>query len=89
MGSEGQASLFGDADEPTTSAQRRDTNGARQARRGMAHGESVPESGSDLPPEAQPLAARMRPRTLDDVVGQAHLVGPGRALRRTIESDNP
>ena len=33
-----------------------------------------------------PLAARMRPRTLDDVVGQAHLLGPRRALRRLIES---
>ena len=29
----------------------------------------------------------MRPRTLDDYVGQEHLVGPGRALRRAIESD--
>ena len=34
-----------------------------------------------------PLAARMRPRTLDDLVGQAHLLGPGRLLRRAIESD--
>ena len=29
----------------------------------------------------------MRPRTLDEIVGQEHLVGPGRLLRRTIESD--
>jgi putative ATPase len=34
-----------------------------------------------------PLAARMRPRTLDDVVGQAHLLGPGAALRVLLESD--
>jgi len=34
-----------------------------------------------------PLAARMRPRTLDDVVGQDHLVGPSGPLRRLIESD--
>jgi putative ATPase len=34
-----------------------------------------------------PLAARLRPRTLDDVVGQEHLVGPGRPLRVLIESD--
>jgi putative ATPase len=34
-----------------------------------------------------PLAARLRPRTLDDVVGQEHLVGPGRPLRRLVESD--
>lgn len=34
-----------------------------------------------------PLAARMRPMTLDDVVGQEHLVGPTGPLRRLIESD--
>lgn len=36
---------------------------------------------------AQPLAARLRPRTLDEYVGQKHLVGEGRVLRRLIESD--
>ena len=35
-----------------------------------------------------PLAARMRPRTLDEFVGQEHLVGPGRVLRRAIERDD-
>ena len=34
-----------------------------------------------------PLAARLRPRTLDEVVGQEHLVGPGAPLRRLAESD--
>ncbi|MBU6317230.1 MAG: replication-associated recombination protein A [Acidobacteria bacterium] len=34
-----------------------------------------------------PLAARLRPRTIDDVVGQTHLVGPGRPLRRLVEQD--
>jgi putative ATPase len=34
-----------------------------------------------------PLAARMRPRTLDDIIGQQHLVGPGAPLRALIESD--
>jgi putative ATPase len=34
-----------------------------------------------------PLAARLRPRTLDDVVGQEHLLAAGRPLRRLIESD--
>lgn len=34
-----------------------------------------------------PLAARMRPKTLDDVVGQDHLVGPNGPLRKLIESD--
>jgi putative ATPase len=34
-----------------------------------------------------PLAARLRPRTIDDVVGQDHLVGPGQPLRRLVERD--
>ena len=34
-----------------------------------------------------PLAARMRPRTLDEFVGQDHIVGPGRLLRRAIQAD--
>ncbi len=34
-----------------------------------------------------PLAARMRPRTFDEYVGQEHLIGAGRALRRAIERD--
>lgn len=35
----------------------------------------------------EPLAARMRPRTVDEVVGQEHLLGPGKILRRLIGSD--
>jgi putative ATPase len=35
----------------------------------------------------QPLAARLRPRSLDDIVGQEHLLGPGRPLRRLVERD--
>jgi putative ATPase len=38
---------------------------------------------------AAPLAERMRPRTLDEYVGQQHLVGPGKPLRMQIESDDP
>src|SRR4051794_26560613 len=34
-----------------------------------------------------PLAARLRPRAIDDVVGQDHLVGPGKPLRRLVEQD--
>src|SRR2546423_318659 len=36
---------------------------------------------------AQPLAARMRPRTLDDFIGQEHFLGPGKLLRRLLASD--
>lgn len=35
----------------------------------------------------QPLAARMRPRTLEEFAGQQHIVGPGRLLRRAIQAD--
>src|SRR5256885_196239 len=42
-----------------------------------------PESESD----GAPLAARMRPRTLDEFAGQAHIIGPGKVLRRSIEQD--
>jgi putative ATPase len=37
--------------------------------------------------ESAPLAARMRPRTLDQFVGQSHVLGPGSALRALIEAD--
>jgi putative ATPase len=36
---------------------------------------------------AQPLAARMRPRTLDDFIGQEHFLGPGKLLRRLLQAD--
>ncbi len=35
----------------------------------------------------QPLAARLRPSSLDDIVGQEHLLGPGKPLRSLVESD--
>jgi len=46
-----------------------------------------PEDSSS--PGARPLADRMRPRTLDEFVGQEHLVGPGKPLRVQIERDDP
>src|SRR4051812_20854370 len=36
-----------------------------------------------------PLAVRMRPRTLDELVGQDHLLRPGSPLRMLVESDQP
>jgi putative ATPase len=35
----------------------------------------------------EPLASRMRPQTMDEIAGQRHLLGPGRMLRRMIETD--
>ena len=37
---------------------------------------------------SQPLAARLRPQTIEEYVGQKHLLGEGKVLRRLIESDN-
>ena len=50
--------------------------------------ESKPRASTT--PEAsrhQPLAARMRPRSLDEFAGQTHILGPGQLLRRAIEAD--
>ncbi len=47
-------------------------------------GGARPEALFQPPPERQPLAARMRPRTLDEFVGQNHLVGEKGPLRRGI-----
>ena len=41
----------------------------------------------ELQKSEAPLAARLRARTLDEYVGQEHIVGPGKLLRRAIESD--
>ncbi|MFL5975691.1 MAG: replication-associated recombination protein A [Solirubrobacterales bacterium] len=48
-----------------------------------------PRGRTAVPPEQGPLAARMRPRTLDEVVGQEHVLGPGSALRTAIEQGRP
>src|SRR5437899_13103479 len=37
--------------------------------------------------KAQPLAARMRPRTIEEFVGQEHFFGPGKLLRRLLQAD--
>jgi len=44
-------------------------------------------SGPEAPARLAPLATRMRPRTLEEVLGQDHLLSPGQLLRRAIESD--
>jgi putative ATPase len=41
----------------------------------------------DAPTTQRPLAERMRPRTLEDFIGQDHILGPGKPLRRQIERD--
>ena len=53
--------------------------------------DNIPSSHqSPLPPSTtsgEPLASRMRPRTLDEILGQEHLLAPGRVVRRSIEED--
>jgi putative ATPase len=69
----------------------------------MVHQESLFESEDNASPQKkklaaklssavsttdkEPLAARMRPRTLDEIIGQEQIVGPGKILRRSIEGD--
>jgi putative ATPase len=52
-----------------------------------------PDDGAPIAPDAPaadaPLAARMRPRTVDDVVGQDELLAPGRPLRAAIDAELP
>jgi putative ATPase len=48
---------------------------------------STPTAKVDKPAVSEPLAARMRPRTLDEVLGQDHILGEGKLLRRAIEAD--
>ncbi len=48
---------------------------------------STPQAKAGKPEISEPLAARMRPRTLDDVLGQDHILGEGKLLRRAIEAD--
>src|SRR5207253_6646268 len=53
---------------------------------------SAPGAAESTPTEEesfhhQPLAARMRPRNLEEFTGQSHILGPGQLLRRAIEAD--
>lgn len=68
----GQAELFAHHDEPS-----------RPAPADAGTPEVTPESHR----RPAPLAARLRPRALDEYVGQQHILGPGQLLRRAIEAD--
>jgi putative ATPase len=48
---------------------------------------TTPAALTDKASPAEPLAARMRPRALEEVAGQQHILAPGKLLRRAIESD--
>jgi putative ATPase len=49
----------------------------------------APHGRTPVPVAEGPLAVRMRPSSLDELVGQEHLLGPGSALRRAIEEGRP
>src|SRR5271169_6928851 len=49
---------------------------------------TMPEMSAETAVALQPLAERMRPRTLDEFVGQERLLGAGKPLRVQIETDN-
>src|ERR1039458_9413342 len=63
----------------------------------MARDDLFSQAAANLPAEnpapapdtfrSQPLAARMRPRNLDEFAGQSHILAPGQLLRRAIEAD--
>jgi len=49
--------------------------------------DSLAQNQPQLTLTEAPLAARMRPRNLDEFIGQNHIIGPGRLLRRAIQAD--
>ena len=51
--------------------------------------EGAPRGGTRVPPAEQPLAARMRPASLEEFVGQEHLLEPGSALHTAIAEGRP
>src|SRR5436853_7852744 len=69
-----QSSLFGDNEQP-----RAKKDITPSGRKNVSIEQKISHE--------EPLAARMRPRTIDEVIGQEQLVAPGRLLRRSIEAD--
>jgi putative ATPase len=51
------------------------------------HDDKQPRPGATAPAAGTPLAERLRPRTLDEVVGQEEILAPGRPLREAVERD--
>ena len=70
-----------DANTPDANAR---ANGPTASGTAVAYAHGLPR----VDPQA-PLAVRMRPRTLDEVAGQQHLLGPGAPLRRLVEGGSP
>jgi putative ATPase len=73
------ATLGGVTDDALFEVPGRPAGGSRQGGGSLADADHI----------AAPLAVRMRPRTLDELVGQKQLLAPGAPLRRLIEGDQP
>ncbi|HEV2579454.1 MAG TPA: replication-associated recombination protein A [Ktedonobacteraceae bacterium] len=69
-----QSSLFG-ADMPLSTPRK------------AASADDALSPAAQAAAQFEPLAARMRPRNIDEIIGQEHLLAPGRILRRSIEED--
>jgi putative ATPase len=82
----GEGSAAGDSDSAEAAGTPR-KNARDVAAKGRGAGRGASSGSPPLDGPGAPLAARMRPRTLDDYVGQEHILGPGRALRELIEKD--
>jgi putative ATPase len=74
-----QSSLFGSDETP----QEKNT----PTKKAFPSSSSAGDDDRFLAPTGEPLASRMRPRSMDDIIGQEHLLGPDKLLRRLIESD--
>lgn len=79
-GAVNQGSLFSAAPTPTAARRSAAHNGFSGPSGFSGQGQSMFHADAN-----SPLAARMRPRSLDELVGQQHLVGPGKPLRRLVE----
>ena len=71
-----ETGLFGNPDSPNTTK-------SAAAEAAKATRKAAPKD------QASPLAERLRPKTIDEVVGQKHLLGPGKPLRSAFENAHP
>src|SRR4051812_4331082 len=65
-----------------------DLRGRDKRQPDMSLFQPIPDPSNNPADRSRPLADRMRPRTLDEYVGQEHLIGPGKPLRVQIERDD-
>ena len=79
--------LFDDDEGPAEAGPHDKSGPHDRAEAGSHDGRGRPSGRPDVPAAGTPLAERMRPRTLDEIVGQDEILAPGRPLREAIERD--